>query len=238
MIDSTYLVTVDYNHSATHHNQPKKNHSRGIANESYGLISSPCILRIMRVIRYSRAEGTGKSTVKLTFKTLGQLVDLDDLSPYPQKELTEVAENAIAIHLGDVPIKRDAELVVSLPSGALNLETQENLPETIRQHFAFRASEIALERVRKKSAVNFGLKFTGVMLAIMIVVGGIIQFTQENAKIISSFVQVIIAGVLTILAWAAIWDTFEAYVLEYRPLVRKMNVYKKAARMNISIEQA
>jgi hypothetical protein len=190
------------------------------------------------VIKYTRAESAGKSTVKLTFKTLGQLVDLEDPSPYPQKELTEVAENAIATHIGDVPIKREAELVVSLPSGALNLETHENLAEMIRQHFAFRASEIALERVRKKSAVNFGLKFTGVMLAIMIVVGGVIQLTPENARILSSFVQVIIAGVLTILAWAAIWDTFEAYVLEYRPLVRKMKVYKKVSRMNIRTEQA
>lgn len=189
------------------------------------------------MVGYSQVEAAGKSTVQLNFKNLGQLLDLDDPSPYPHKELTEVAEDAISSHLGDFPIKREVELVVSLPSGALNLEIQENLAETIRQHFNFRASEIALELVRKKSNVKFGLKAIAVMVAIMIPIGLAIKLLPD-LHLFSSAVQLIIAGTITIIAWVVIGDTFKAYVIGYRDVERKMKVYEKAARMNIRIEQA
>ena len=190
----------------------------------------------MRVIKYSQAETASKSTVQLNFKTVNQLLDLDDPSPYPHKELTEVAEYAIASHVGDVPIKKDVELVLSLPSGAQSGEIQENLAETIRQHFAFRATEAALEVARKKARLKLGIKITIALIAIVILAGGVIALIPvgDDPRVIKA----LIGGILTILVWAGVWDLFEAYAIEYRDLVIKMKVYEKVARMNMRIEQA
>ena len=184
------------------------------------------------MVQYSQTENAGKSTVRLTFKSLDQLLDLDDPSPYPHKELTEIAEDAIANHVGDIPFKKEVDLVVSLPSGTLNHEIKENLPEAIRQHFAFRASEKALEVVRKKRRLKAGLKFTVALIVLMSIAGGVINLIPESDR----FVHVLIAGIFTILAWAAIWDTAEAYALDYRALVGNMKVYEKISRMNMRIE--
>jgi len=189
----------------------------------------------MRAVRYSLLETHDKSAVKLSFKTLGQLVDLDDPSPYPHKELTEVAEDAIASHLGDVPSSRKVELVLCLPPNELKHDVEEKLAETIRQHFTFRASEVALECTRKKIGLKLGVKITVALVIILALAGTLLKIVAAN----DTSVQTLIVGVLTILAWAGIWDTFEAYVIEYRgELVKKLKVYKQAARMMIRIEQA
>jgi len=189
----------------------------------------------MRVVKYSQIETPEKSTVQLSFKTLSQLVELDDPSQYPHKELTEVAEDAIASHLGDVPSNREVELVLRLPTNELKRGVEENLAETIRQHFTFRTSEVALECTRKKSGLKLGVKITVTLVVILALAGTLLKTVAAN----DTSVQTLIVGVLTILAWAGIWDTFEAYVIEYRgELLRKLKVYEKAARMMIRIERA
>jgi hypothetical protein len=190
------------------------------------------------VIKYSQTDSANKSTIKLTFKSLDQLLDAEDPSPYPHKEITGVAEDAIASHLADIPLKRDVELVIALPTPALNREIQGSLAETIREHFAFRASEIVLELKRKRSRLHQGLELIATTAAIAIIVAAVIKLIPESHKILTDVVQFFIAGVLTILNWVAIWDTYESYILEYRDLNRKMKVYEKIAEMSVRIEGA
>ena len=192
----------------------------------------------MRVIKYSQTDSANKSTIKLTFKSLDQLLDAEDPSPYPHKEITGVAEDAIASHLADIPLKRDVELVIALPTAALNREIQGSLAETIREHFAFRASEIVLELKRKRSRLHQGLELIATTAAITIIAAAVIKLIPESHKILTDVVQFFIAGVLTILNWVAIWDTYETYILEYRDLDRKMKVYEKIAEMSVRIEGA
>ncbi len=165
---------------------------------------------------------------------MGDLVDQNDPSPYPSKEITDVAEDAIADHVSDLPLERDVKLSINLLEKDLIPEVQEKLPDTIRQHFTIRASEIALELVRKKSNVKFGLKAIAVMIAIMITIGLAIKLLPD-VHFFSSAVQLIIAGTITILAWEVIGDTYEAYVTEYRGLGMKIRIYEKIARMQIRI---
>jgi hypothetical protein len=184
----------------------------------------------VRIIRFTQRDEQDKAVVELSFKGLGDLIDQNDPSQFSLKEVTPVAEAAIADHVGDLPVRRNVELSINLPEKDLNPEVQAQLPATIRQHFTIRASEIALELKRKKLGVRFGLKLIAATVAITILVGGLLQFIQEP-----SIVQTIIVGILTILNWAAIWDTYEAYIIDYRELARKRRIYEKIARMQIRI---
>lgn len=185
----------------------------------------------MRIIRFSRKE----FSIELSFKSLGDLVDQNDPSPYSLKEITEVAENAIAAHVGDSPVGREVELSISIPEKDLSPEVHEKLPDTIRQHFTIRASEIALERKRMKSRIRLGLKLVAITAGITILTGEAIQLIPKGETILQTIVQYFIVGALTILNWAAIWDTYEAYIIDYRGLGRKIRIYEKVARMQIRI---
>jgi hypothetical protein len=189
----------------------------------------------MRIIRFSQRDNQKGSSIELSFKTLGDLVDQNDPSPYSLKEVTQVAEDAIADHVGDLPLKREVELSINLPEKDLNPEVQGELPDAIRQHFTIRASEIALERKRKKLRVTLGVKLIATTIAITILIGGATQLIPQSKKILTSIVQFFIIGALTILNWVVIWDTYEAYGIEYLGLVKKMRIYEKIARIQIRI---
>jgi hypothetical protein len=189
----------------------------------------------MRIIRFSERNNQKESSIELSFKSLGDLVDQNDPSPYSLKEVTQVAEDAIADHVGDLPLRRNVELSINLPEKDLNPEVQGKLPDTIREHFTIRASEIALERKRKKLRVRLGLKLVATTIAITILIGGAIQLIPQSEKILTSIVQFSIIGALTILNWVVVWDTYEAYGIEYLGLVKKMRIYEKIARMQIRI---
>ena len=49
----------------------------------------------MKVIEAMHREENGRTRVSLKFKTMDQLLDPDDPSPLPKKELTQDAEDAI-----------------------------------------------------------------------------------------------------------------------------------------------
>ena len=185
----------------------------------------------MRIIRFTQRDDLDKSVVELSFKSLDDLIDESDPSPFSLKEVTEVAEDAIADHVGDVPFKKNVELSIKLPEYGLKPEIQGNLPAAIHHHFTLRGSEIALELKRKKLRVRLGLKLIAANVAITILVGGILQFIQET----TSIVQTLIFGTLTIINWAAIWDTYEAYIFDYRDLAKKRRIYEKITRMEIRV---
>lgn len=63
----------------------------------------------MRIIRFSQTDSAKDSSIELSFKRLGDLIDQDDPSPFALKEVTEVAEDAITEHIGDLPLKRNVE---------------------------------------------------------------------------------------------------------------------------------
>jgi hypothetical protein len=184
----------------------------------------------MRIIGFTQRDDQDKSVVELSFKTMGDLVDQNDPSPYPLKELTEVAEDAIADHVGDVPIKKKVELIIKLPENALNPEIQGRLPDTIHQHFTLRASEKAVELKRIKLRVRFGLKLIATTVTITILVLGILHFIQS---ILTSIEHDLIVGIFTILNWVALWDTYETRIFDYRGLAKEKRIYEKIARMEI-----
>jgi len=83
-----------------------------------------------------------------------------------------------------------------------------------------------------------GLELIAANATIAIIVAALIKLIPGSDKILTDVVQFFIAGILTVLNWVAIWDTYEAYVIEYRDLNRKMKVYEKIAEMSVRIEGA
>src|SRR5208282_2993206 len=190
----------------------------------------------MRIIRFSQKDDAKGSSIELSFKSLGDLVDQNDPSPYPSKEITEVAEDAIAVHVGDLPVGRDVKLSINLPEKDVSPEVQEKLPDTIRQHFTIRASEIALERKREKLRIKRGLKLLAATIAFTLLTGGVIRVIPKSDMLSIPIVQLFVTGVLTILNWAALWNIYETYVMgDYRELGMEIRIYEKIARMQIRI---
>ena len=71
----------------------------------------------MREVRVTRTERDGASEIAFRFKSLDQLLDPDDPSPLPGREVTEFAEEYISSYLDGCNIKRIAGIAVGFWSG-------------------------------------------------------------------------------------------------------------------------
>jgi hypothetical protein len=183
----------------------------------------------MREVAVKMSESDGTINLDLEFKTLDQLLDPDDPSPLPERELTELAEETIAGYVDEFRIPRPVNLTVSLAGDSVAPEVLALIPDAIRRHFAFRLNEIDHEKRLSMSEgkISIGIAIFNATIAILFVF--FLNLDFENPVVL------LLGGLITILNWVTIWHTYEYFVYEYRSLRRKGRIYRKIASMDIRV---
>lgn len=187
----------------------------------------------MRNIAITRTEDHGSIAFTFRFKGISQLLDEEDETPLPEKELTEHAEETLVKYLGEYVVKRDVRFVLSFPEKDLPPDGETIIPETIRHHFLFHSADVRHDLVVswKEGTYSLIISLMNVFVAI------IIMAILDSYKIsIESFPTVLLVGFITILNWVTVWDTYEHYVYDYLFLKRKLKIYEKISRIPISVE--
>ncbi|PKL63090.1 MAG: hypothetical protein CVV31_02740 [Methanomicrobiales archaeon HGW-Methanomicrobiales-2] len=184
----------------------------------------------MREVRVTRIKQNGALEIGFRFKSMDQLLDPDDPSPLPAREVTEFAEEYIASYLDGCNLKKIASIVVSLPRESLTPEEVALLPETIRRHFSFRIADLDDDRrvSRREGRISLALAIFNATIAILFVV--------VFAGYLEGPIVALLAGFVTILNWVTVWDTYEYFVYDYRRELRKRQVYRKLAGIEILVE--
>ncbi|HOI13421.1 MAG TPA: hypothetical protein PLG75_06155 [Methanoculleus sp.] len=184
----------------------------------------------MREVRITRTERDGTVEIGFWFKSRDQLLDPDDPSLLPARELTEFAEEYISSYLDGCSLKKIAGITVGLPREAFSPEEAALLPETIRRHFSFRIADLDDDRrvSRREGRISLALAIFNAAIAVLFVV--------VFAGYLDGPTAILLTGLVTILNWVTVWDTYEYFVYDYRREVRKRRIYKKLADMEIRIE--
>jgi hypothetical protein len=186
----------------------------------------------MRVIRSTTKEIGGVTHIGMWFKALDQLIDPDDPGALSEKELTEEAEDRIYSLVDEVKDKSTVQLVVHLPKGAESPGNSIDLPRAIRSHFAYRLTELEGEKRASwhEGQVSFFIAILNACLTVAIV-----WFYYDFS---ASFAYLLLTGLVIILNWVTIWDTYEYFVYDWRHLWRKRRIYEKISRMDIQVRNA
>jgi hypothetical protein len=181
----------------------------------------------MREIAVKRQESESRSVLELEFKALDQLLDPSDPFPLPRRELTEVAEETIAGYVDEFPLKRPIDLVISLPPDSLATDGFDRIPDAIRRHFTFRLNDLDHEKrlSLREGRISFALAIFNVAIAVL--------FVLFFSPLLEDPVFLLLGGLVTILNWVTLWDTYEYFVYDYRQLVRKEKIYRKITAMDI-----
>ncbi|WP_250986283.1 hypothetical protein [Methanoculleus oceani] len=184
----------------------------------------------MREVRVTRTERDGAVEIGFRFKSSDQLLDPDDPSPLPARELTEFAEEYIASYLDGCNLKEIAGITVGLPGESLSPEKAALLPETIRRHFSFRIADLDDDRrvSRREGRISLALAILNAAIAVLFI--GVIAGRLDGPT------AILLTGLVTILNWVTVWDTYEYFVYDYRREVRKRRIYEKLADIDIRVE--
>jgi len=181
----------------------------------------------MREIALKRSESDGTINLDLEFKALEQLLDPEDPSPLPVRELTELAEETIAGYVDEFTVRRPVELTVSLPQASVIADVLALIPDTIRRHFAFRLNDLDHEKRLSLSEGEISIIIAAFNATIAILFVFYLNLDFENPVVL------LLAGLITILNWVTVWHTYEYFMYEYRQLRRKQRIYRKIAGMKI-----
>jgi hypothetical protein len=187
----------------------------------------------MRKIVVGKEEDAG-GTVILTFrfKALGQLLDEQDPTPLPHREMTGEAEEALAGYLDEYPVSKSASLILELPEGELEGLSPPLLVESVRHHFGFRVDDLGHDLKLQWREGRYSLVLALVNLSLLLL---FVYYITVHAIPVESPNVVLVLGILTIMNWATIWDTYEHFFYEYRNLARKRRIYRKITRIPVEI---
>jgi hypothetical protein len=186
----------------------------------------------MRVIRSTTKESEGISHLELWFKTMDQLIDPDDPGAPSEKELTEDAEDRIYSLVNEIKVKSPVQLMIHLPKSDESSGSGIDLPRAIRSHFAFRLTELEGEKRASWHEGKMSFFIAIFNACIMILVA---WFYYDLS---GSFLYTLLTGLVVILNWVTIWDTYEYFVYDWRHLWRKRKIYEKITRMDVQVRHA
>lgn len=186
----------------------------------------------MKEIKIAQTTTDGRGAVEMWFKSLDQLFDTSDPFPFPEKELTDMAEDAIFESFIDLSLRKDVDLVVHIPKGSVSPGEEDQLANAVRRHFSFRLDDLARE---KKSSWREGqISIQNVIITLAVSIGVIYSYylTPE-----APFLFQVLIGFFIIINWVTVWHTYEYFVYDYRKLWRKFRVYDNLTRVNVVIRQ-
>ena len=177
----------------------------------------------MKVIEALHREENGRTIVSLRFKTRDQLLDPDDPSPLPKKELTQDAEDAILNNVFAYWLKKPVNLEIQVPR-VPDPGSMKDISDAIRNHFRFvligHKRDTAIFIRERRTA----LVFTGLNILIALLYIG---YAYLNENWMSTIAGTLIGGFVIIINWATIWDTYEFFIFDSREKYQRKKLLKK-----------
>ena len=184
-----------------------------------------------KVIKATRRQENGRTFVQLRFKTQDQLLDPDDSCPLQKRELTQEAEDAILSNVFADTLKNPLTLRIQVPGAADSSQATE-ITEAIRHHFRYILS--GHERdwgvfIRERRTA---LAFTAFNILLGLVYG---VYAYQHEEWMTSVTGQFIGGIIIILNWATIWDTYEYFIFDGREKRHRKKLLHKIIDAEITV---
>jgi len=185
----------------------------------------------MKVIEATYRKENGRTRINLKFKTMDQLLDPDDPSPLPQKELTQEAEDAILSNAFagklKMPITLDIQ-IPEIPDGG----SAADITQAIRHHFRYvltgHVRDTAIFIRERRTA----LALTGFNLLLALIYVG---YTYQHPDWQTTIAGMFIGGLIIIMNWATVWDTYEFFIFDGREKSQRKKLLNKIIDAEINV---
>jgi hypothetical protein len=186
----------------------------------------------MKEIIVKKEEEGGTVRFTFRFKSLGQLLDEEVPNWVQGRELTGEAEEALAGYLDEYRVGRSASMVIELPEQELAGTSSSLITDAVRHHFGFRQDDLTHDLKISRREGGYSIIFMLVNIFILLVYAA---YVTVNTLPLDSVTVVLIFGLIAILNWATIWDTYEHFVFDYRTLVRKRRIFRKITNIPLTV---
>ena len=185
----------------------------------------------MKIIKATHRTENEQTIVNLRFKTRDQLLDPDDPCPLQEKELTQEAEDAIVNNVFAERLKKPVTLEIQVP-GVPDSGSATEISDAIRHHF-----RSVLTDHQRDTAIFIRERRTALALTAFNILLGLIYlgYASVHEAWMNSVAGYFIGGVIIIMNWATIWDTYEFFIFDSREKRHRKKVLNKIINADIRI---
>jgi len=185
----------------------------------------------MKVIEATYREENGRTKINLRFKTRDQLLDPDDPTPLPQKELTQEAEDAILSNAFAGKLKTPVTLEIQIPDVPDPGPVTE-ITKAIRRHFRYVLTEHKRDTAIFIRERRTALAFTVFNILIALLYVG---YAYQHEEWMTSNAGILVGGIIVIMNWATIWDTYEYFIFDGREKSQRKKLLNRIIDSEINV---
>jgi len=159
------------------------------------------------------------------------LFDSEDTSPLPKKELTQDTEDAILNNVFAYWLKKPVNLEIQIPM-VPDPGSVKEISDAIRNHFRFVLTEHKRDTAIFIRERRTALAFTGLNILIALLYIG---YAYLNENWMSTIAGTLIGGLVIIINWATIWDTYEFFIFDSREKYQRKKLLNKIIDAEINV---
>jgi hypothetical protein len=185
----------------------------------------------MRVIPSVHREDEGKEIIALRFKALEQFFDQSDPSGPATKELTPEAEESIISNADVVHLKKPVRLDLLFPPSS-GMPSSTEIVAAVRHHFSYLLDEHKRETrifIRHRRTSVFFTVFNALLAVIFLLI------YAQHPDLTSTILGVLLGGLIIILNWTTVWDTYEFFIYDGRFNYRRRKLLRKIIASEIRV---
>ena len=185
----------------------------------------------MRVIPSVHREEEGTEIIALHFKALEQFFDQSDPSGPATRELTPEAEESIISNVDVVHLRKPVQLDLLFPPSA-GMPSSMEIVAAVRHHFSYLLDEHKRETrifIRHRRTSVFFTVFNALLAVIFLMI------YAQHPDLTSTILGLLIGGLIIILNWTTVWDTYEFFIYDGRFNYRRRKLLRKIIASEIRV---
>lgn len=171
--------------------------------------------------------------IAIRVRTIGQLFNSFDPSPFHEKDLDNDAEDYIVSWARELPSDRPLSIVVHVPPQEAESPEAAGLAVAMANYFENRALRLEHElrelfRIGRRS-LAIGTTVLLICLAASQLVGNLMPNPTAARIVEESFILV---------GWVANWRPIEIYLYDWWPIRRRLRLYRRIANAPVTVRAA
>lgn len=170
-----------------------------------------------------------RAPLQVRVKSIHQLFETMDPSPFIEKDLDPDAEAFIVSWAREYPKHLPFELVVQLAERPEMDDYEEHLRQGVRHYFEYR-SEIARNQFRQ--LLRIGRRSTAIGLAFL---AACLFAADAMAQRWDGHFVGIVSESMTIVGWVAMWRPLEIFLYDWWPLRATQRLYERLSEMSVKV---
>lgn len=168
--------------------------------------------------------------MEVHLRTVQQLFNSLDPSPFHERDLDDEAEQYIVGWAREIRASGPLKLVITLSEPSQDTEIVRRIPEAIYNYFSYRAVQSQRDI---RELLRIGWRSLAIGSAVLLICFVVIQYV-EAAQMQSTLARLAEQS-LIILGWVANWRPLEIFLYDWWPIRRRTVLFRRLASMSVEV---